>query len=68
MLQCNLTCAMQLVGCWSCCACLVLPVFRQSNATATIFLSLHISMRLLFEGSVYFFGKPADIDGWIRYV
>ena len=24
---------------------------------------------LLFEGDVYFFGKPADInDGWIRYV
>ena len=25
-------------------------------------------MRLLFEGVVYFYGKPADIDGLIRYV
>ena len=26
-------------------------------------------MRLLFEGGIYFFGKPADINnGWIRYV
>ena len=31
--------------------------------------SLHVSVRLLFEGGVYFIGKPAGInDGWIRYV
>ena len=40
-----------------------------SNQTlATIFLLL-VFVRLLFEGCVYFVGKPADInDGWIRYV
>ena len=26
-------------------------------------------VQLLYEGSVYFFGKPKDInDGWIRYI
>ena len=31
--------------------------------------SLRVSVWLLFEGGVYFIGKPADInDGWIRYV
>ena len=33
------------------------------------FFSLPIFVRLLFEGSVYFFGKSADTNnGWIRYV
>ena len=36
---------------------------------STIFYSLLVIVWLLFEGGVYFFGKPADInDGWIRYV
>ena len=31
--------------------------------------SLPIFVQLLFEGSIYFFGKPADTNnGWIRYV
>jgi len=35
----------------------------------TILVSLLFFVRLLFEGGVYFFGKPTDInDGWIRYV
>ena len=34
-----------------------------------LFFSLHVLVQLLFEGGVYFFGKPADFkDGWIRYV
>ena len=34
-----------------------------------LFLSLHVSVWLLFEVGVYFFGKPANInDSWIRYV
>ena len=34
-----------------------------------LFISLHVSVWLLFEGSVYFFGKPADINtGTIRYL
>ena len=33
------------------------------------FFLLHVSVWLLFEGGVYFFGKPADInDSWIRYI
>ena len=33
-----------------------------------IFISLLVSVWLLFEGAIYFFGKSADInDGWIRY-
>ena len=44
----------------------------RSDAVATIFFFLlHVSVRLLFEGGVYFFqtSKPADInDGWTRYV
>ena len=31
--------------------------------------SLHVSVQLLFEGGVYFIGKPADLnDGWILKV
>ena len=48
--------------------CIVITVFLRSDAMATIFL-LHLSVQLLFEGSVYFFGKPADInDRWIKYI
>ena len=44
--------------------CCTLPYFF-----AYYFFSLLVIVRLLFEGGVYFFGKPADInDGWIRYV
>ena len=49
-------------------------VFLQSDTVITIFLwctfgAATIQGWLLFEGGVYFFGKPADInDGWIRYV
>ena len=33
------------------------------------FFLLHVFVRLLFEGGVYFFEKSADINnGWIRYV
>ena len=33
------------------------------------FFLLHVSVWLLFEGGVYFFGRPTDInDSWIRYV
>ena len=43
-------------------------VFLQSDAAATIYFAARF-MRLLFEGGVYSFGKPGDInDGWIRYV
>ena len=31
-------------------------------------LLLFVVVWLLFEGGVYFFGKPADINNWIRYV
>ena len=34
-----------------------------------LLLSLHVSVRVLFEVGVYFFGKPANIDdSWIRYI
>ena len=48
-------------------------VFLQSDATATIFFAARfcvasIQGRPLFEGGIYFLGKPIDInDGWIRY-
>ena len=43
-------------------------VFLRSDAAATTFFAARL-VRLLFEGSVYFFGKPTDINnGWIRYV
>ena len=43
-------------------------VFLRSDAAATIYFAAHF-VRLLFEGGVYFFGKPQDInDGWIRYI
>ena len=33
------------------------------------FLLMHVFIWILFEGGVYFFEKPADInEGWIRYV
>ena len=33
-----------------------------------LFFSLLVFLWLLFGGSVYFFGKSADInDGWIKY-
>ena len=42
--------------------------FLRPDTAATIFL-LHVSVRLLFKGGIYFFDKPADInDGWIGYV
>ena len=42
-------------------------VFLRSDAAATSYFAAHF-VRLLFEGSVYFFGKPGDInDGWIGY-
>ena len=48
--------------------CIVITVFLRSDAMATIFL-LHLSVQLLFEGSVYLFGKPADINNrWIKYI
>ena len=48
--------------------CIVITVFLRLDVMATIFL-LHLFVRLLFEGSVYFFGKPADINNsWIKYI
>ena len=42
-------------------------VFLQSDAAATICFTAHF-VWLLFEGGIYFFGKPGDInDGWIGY-
>ena len=39
------------------------------DQTLQLLFLLLVFLRLLFEGSVYFFGKAADInDGWIRYV
>ena len=40
-------------------------VFLQSEAATTIHFAARF-VRLLFEGGVYFFGKPGD--SWIRYV
>ena len=41
-------------------------VFLRSDAAATIYFTAHF-VRLLFEGGVYFFGKPGNInEGWIR--
>ena len=46
-----------------------IPVFIQSDTVATIFFLLPVFMWLLFECSVYFFGKHTSInDGWIRYI
>ena len=34
-----------------------------------LFILLHVFVRLLFEGGVYFFGKPSDTNNsWIRYI
>ena len=42
-------------------------VFLRSDAAATIYFAVHF-VWLLFEGGVYLFGKPGDINnGWIRY-
>ena len=40
--------------------------FLRSDTMATIYFAAHF-VRLLFEGGIYFFGKPGDIhNGWIR--
>ena len=45
----------------------ILYIFDQTPWV--LFFSLLAFVQLLFEGGIYFFGKPADIkDGWIRYV
>ena len=42
-------------------------VFLRSDAAATIYFTVRF-VRLLFEGGIYFFGKPGDInDSWIGY-
>ena len=42
-------------------------VFLRSDATATIYFAARF-VQLLFEGGIYFFGKPGDINnGWIGY-
>ena len=49
-----------------------LPYFFDTDVAATVSFLLIFSLlvqfvRLLFEGDIYFFGKPTDInDGWIR--
>ena len=41
-------------------------VFLRSDTVATIYFTAGF-VQLLFEGGIYFFGKPGDIhDGWIR--
>ena len=43
-------------------------VFLWSDAAATIYFAARFAW-LLFEGGVYFFGKPWDVnDTWISYV
>ena len=42
-------------------------VFVRSDTAATIYFTPRF-VWLLFEGGIYFFGKPGDIDSWIRYV
>ena len=45
-----------------------LTVFLQSDTVVTIYFSA-CSAQLLIEASIYFFGKPRDINsGWRRYV
>ena len=42
-------------------------VFLRSDTAATIYFAAHF-VWLLFEGGVYFLGKPGDVnDGWIGY-
>ena len=44
-------------------------VVLRSDAPATIFFAARFCAAMLSKGSVYFFGKPADInDSWISYV
>ena len=49
-------------------------VFLQSDTAITIFCGAHLVQLVFkggyyFEGGVYFFGKPTDINnGWIRYM
>ena len=38
-----------------------ITVFLRSDAAATIYFTARF-VRLLFEGSVYFYGKPGDIN------
>ena len=55
-------------SCWGRSLYTVCTVFLQSDAVATIYFAAHF-VRLLFEGGIYFFGKPGDIkDSWIRYI
>ena len=43
-------------------------VFLRSDSAATIYFVAHF-VGLLFEGGIYFFEKPGDIqDSWIRYL
>ena len=37
-------------------------IFFQSNMASVFFLAVNFSMAILFEGSVYFFWKSADIN------
>ena len=47
---------------------LIHTVFLRSDAAAIIYFAATIRGRLLFEGSVYWFGKPGDTNnGWIGY-
>ena len=41
--------------------CVQSAVFLRSDSVATKF-SMHVLVQLLFEGGVYFSGKPADIN------
>ena len=50
-----------------CALCCVCTVFLRSGTTATVY-SLFVFVRLLFEGGVYFFGKPAYINKWLGRV
>ena len=53
----------------SCCSLQCLFKITSIRRRGYFFFSLHVFVRLLFEGGVYFFGKPTDINvGWIGYV
>ena len=44
-------------------------VFLDQMPQLFFFFLLHVSVRLLFEGGVYFFEKSANTNNsWIRYV
>ena len=55
--------------CFNCIECLLYLLHFFDELPRLLFCSLLVFVQLLFEGGIYFFRKPADInDGWIRYI